>query len=88
MSYKVELTRQAEKSLDRLDRVTEKRLRDRIKQLSLNPYDPRISNAIKMELDKRYSRVGAWRVIYRIESQDRTIFITAIQPRGKAYRKP
>ena len=58
MTYKVELARQAEKALDRLDRVTEKRLRDRLKELSLNPYDPRLSNDVIMEEGKKYSRVG------------------------------
>ena len=32
MTFRVELARQAEKALDRLDRITEKRLRDRLKE--------------------------------------------------------
>ena len=40
MIYKVELARQAEKALDRLDRVTEKRLRDRLNELSLDLTTP------------------------------------------------
>jgi len=87
VTYKVELTRQAEKALDRLDRVTEKRLRDRLKELSLNPYDPRLSNDVIMEEGKKYSRVGDWRVTYRVEGENRVIFVTAIQHRSKAYRK-
>ena len=87
MTYKVELTRQAEKALDRLDRVTEKRLRDRLKELSLNPYDPRLPNDVIMEEGKKYSRVGDWRVTYRVEAENRVIFVTAIQHRSKAYRK-
>ena len=87
MTYKVELARQAEKALDRLDRVTEKRLRDRLKELSLNPYDSRLSNDVIMEEGKKYSRVGDWRVTYRVEAENRVIFVTAIQHRSKAYRK-
>jgi mRNA interferase RelE/StbE len=87
VTYRVELTRQAEKTLDRLDRATEKRLRDRLKELSSSPYDPRLSDGVIMEADKRYSRVGVWRVIYRVESQGKIIFVTAIQHRSKAYRK-
>jgi mRNA interferase RelE/StbE len=87
VTYKVELARQAEKSLDRLDRVTEQRLRYRLKELALNPYDRRLSDEVIMEKDKRYSRVGAWRVIYQIDEQERIIFVTAIQHRSKAYRK-
>ncbi len=87
MTYKVELAKQAEKALDRLDRVTEKRLRDRLKELSLNPFDPRISKDLIMEENKKYAKVGDWRVIFRVEEQEKIIFITAIQHRSKAYRQ-
>jgi mRNA interferase RelE/StbE len=87
VTYKVELARQAEKALDRLDRVSEKRIRDRLKELSFNPYDPRLSNDVIMEEKKKYTRVGDWRVIFRVDAADRIIFVTAIQHRSKAYRK-
>ena len=87
MTYKVELARQAEKALDRLDRVSEKRIRDRLKKLALNPYDSRLSNDVIMEESKKYTRVGDWRVIFRVEAAGRIIFVTAIQHRSKAYRK-
>ena len=86
MTYKVELTRQAEKTLDRLDRVTEKRLRKRLKELSLNPHDPRFSKDIIMKEGQKYSKVGDWRIIFRVETSEEIIFITAIQHRSKAYR--
>ena len=87
MTYKVELARQAEKALDRLDRVTEKRIRDRLKELSLNPSDQRLTDDVIMKEGKKYSRVGDWRVIFRVEEVDKVIFVTAIQHRSKAYRK-
>jgi mRNA-degrading endonuclease RelE of RelBE toxin-antitoxin system len=40
-----------------------------------------------MEEGKKYSRVGDWRVTYRVEAENRVIFVTAIQHRSKAYRK-
>ncbi|MEW6657877.1 MAG: type II toxin-antitoxin system RelE/ParE family toxin [Thermodesulfobacteriota bacterium] len=87
MTYKVELARQAEKMLDRLDRVTEKRIRDRLKELSPNPHDPRLTDDVIMEEGKKYTRVGNWRVVFRVEEADKLIFVTAIQHRSKAYRK-
>ena len=87
MTYKVELAHQAEKMLDRLDRVTEKRIRDRLKELSQNPYDPRLTDDVIMEEGKKYTRVGNWRVVFRIEEADKLIFVTAIQHRSKVYRK-
>ena len=87
MTYKVELAHQAEKMLDRLDRVTERRLRDRLKEISPNPYDPRLTDDVIMEEGKKYTRVGNWRVVFRIEEADKLIFVTAIQHRSKVYRK-
>ena len=87
MTYKVELAHQAEKMLDRLDRVTERRLRDRLKEISPNPYDPRLTDDVIMEEGKKYTRVGNWRVVFRIEAEDKVIFVTAIQHRSKVYRK-
>jgi len=87
VSYIVELAHQAEKMLDRLDRVTEKRIRDRLKELSPNPYDPRLTDDVIMEEEKKYTRVGNWRVVFRIDDADKLIFVTAIQHRSKVYRK-
>jgi mRNA interferase RelE/StbE len=58
-----------------------------MKELSLNPYDQRLSNDVIMEEGKRYSKVGDWRIIFRLEATDKVIFVTAIQHRSKAYRK-
>jgi mRNA interferase RelE/StbE len=87
VTYNVELAHQAEKMLDRLDRVTEKRIRDRLKELSPNPYAPRLTDDVIMEEGKKYTRVGNWRVVFRIEEADKLIFVTAIQHRSKVYRK-
>jgi len=87
VTFKVELARQAEKVLDRLDRITEKRLRDRLKEISLNPYDLRLSNEVIMKEGKGYTKVGDWRIIFQVEAADMVIFVTAIQHRSKAYHK-
>ena len=87
MIFRVELARHAEKAFDRLDRTTEKHLRDRLKELSLKPYDLRLSNEVIMKEGKRYTKVGDWRIIFRVEAADIVIFVTAIQHRSKAYRK-
>ena len=58
MSYGVKLSLPAKKQLDRLDQVTARRLDDRLKELAVDPYDTRISKAVKMEPGQRTSRVG------------------------------
>lgn len=86
MNYKVEFTRQGEKDLRRLDRVTLGRLKARIDELAQGPFNPRLSRQMETDPESRYSRVGDWRIIYQVEEEEQTINITAIRPRSRAYR--
>ena len=86
MSYRVQLSLPAKKQLDRLDQVTAKRLDGRLKELAFDPYSARISKAVKMEPGQRTSRVGDWRIIYRIHEINQEIMVIAFRRRGKAYR--
>jgi mRNA interferase RelE/StbE len=85
MSYALILGRQAKKEIKTLAAPTIKRIEDRFQQLSDNPFDPRISKAIKMSPGRRTSRVGDWRIIYEVIESERVIEIVSIWPRGKAY---
>ena len=62
------------------------RLLERLRELALDPYAPRISKAVKMEPGQRTSRVGDWRIIYRVNENNQEILISAFRPRGKAYK--
>jgi mRNA interferase RelE/StbE len=84
--YRVQLSLPAKKQLDRLDHVTAKRLDSRLKVLTFDPYSTRISKAVKMEPGQRTSRVGDWRIIYRVNEIKQEIMVIAFRPRGKAYR--
>jgi len=85
MSYGLALGRQAKKEVKTLDVPTIRRIEERFKELSNNPFDPRISKAIKMSPGRRTSRVGDWRIIYEINESERIIAVVSIWPRGKAY---
>jgi mRNA interferase RelE/StbE len=76
----------AKKQLDRLDQVIAKRLMDRLKELAFESYSTRISKAVKMEPGQRTSRVGDWRIIYRVNEMNQEVMIIAFRPRGKAYK--
>jgi mRNA interferase RelE/StbE len=76
----------AKKQLDRLDQVMVKRLLERLNELAVEPYSTRISKAVKMEPGQRTSRVGDWRIIYRVNEMDQEVMIIAFRPRGKAYK--
>jgi mRNA interferase RelE/StbE len=84
--HRVQLSLPAKKQLDRLDQVTAKRLDSRLKELTFDPYSTRISKAVKMEPGQRTSRVGDWRIIYRVNEIKQEIMVIAFRPRGKAYR--
>jgi len=87
MRYRIDLYREAEKTLDGLDRTTARRIEAKIEELTRDPFSPRLSRQMETAKDRRYSRVGDWRIIYRVNEAAGTLDIVAIKPRGKAYRK-
>lgn len=87
MNYQVKLEALADKQVEQLDKNILKRLRDRLRELSLNPLDPRISKPITMAKNRRSSRVGDWRIIYYLDDHSRTVFVAAIRHRQQAYNK-
>jgi mRNA interferase RelE/StbE len=87
VKYIVELTSEAERGLDRLDRTAERRIRERLKELAIDPYAPRLSKPLKMFPGTRTARVGDWRILYEIGELERLIKVTAVRPRREAYRK-
>ncbi|MBM4274494.1 MAG: hypothetical protein FJ134_08555 [Deltaproteobacteria bacterium] len=85
MSYRIVLYRESEKTLDGLDRTTARRIETRIETLAQNPFDPRLSKKMETAKDRRYSRVGDWRIIYRVNEAEGILDIVAIRPRSRAY---
>lgn len=87
MKYIIELTSEAERDLNRLDRTSERRVRERLKELAPDPYSLRLSKPLKMFPGIRVARVGDWRILYEIAESERLIKVTAVRPRREAYRK-
>jgi len=85
MKFGLSVGRQAKKEIKSLDTATIKRIEDRFEQLSINPFDPRISKPIKMKADHRTSRIGDWRIIYWVNESNMVIEVISILPRDKAY---
>ena len=85
MSYELSIGHQAKKEIKNLGTSTIKRIGVRFQQLSDNPFDPRISKAIKMSPGRRTSRVGDWRIIYEVNESERVIEIASVSPWGEAY---
>ena len=87
MKYQVRPSRQAEKELERLDRTTLKRIQTRIDELADNPLNPRLSKQLEMDPEKRYSRVGNWRIIFAVNESEQVLEVAAVQHRSKVYKK-
>ncbi|MBM4275749.1 MAG: type II toxin-antitoxin system RelE/ParE family toxin [Deltaproteobacteria bacterium] len=88
MSYFLHIDKSAAKTIKSLDRTTINRILRRLKELLQDPLDPRLSDPVEMsEEGERKSRVGNWRIFYEIDDDARTVNVTAVRPRGRAYRK-
>ena len=86
MSYSLHIDKSAAKTIKDLDRKTINRIHRRLKELAKDPLDPRISSQVEMGQEERKSRVGNWRIFYEIDEYTHTVDITAVRPRGRAYR--
>lgn len=87
MSFRAVLSRASIKVLDSLDRPTEQRLRNRIKQLANDPFDPRLSKPLTQPTGYRSSRVGDWRIVFTVNTKERLVQILSVEPRGQVYHR-
>lgn len=86
MKYRVSVSREAEKVLDRLDRPTERRLRARFIQLGDDPFDPRLSAPLTERAGARKSRVGGWRILFAVDRDAMVVNILTVDTRGQVYK--
>lgn len=87
MSYEVRLSPKAAKDLDRLDRPTQQRVVDRLRELAAQPFSPRLSERLVNAADQRKSRVGGWRIIFRVNEASKVIDVAMIERRGQVYQR-
>jgi len=87
MSYGIGVSHRADKMLGRLDRKTATRIRDRIDELAIEPFNPRIADELEMSKGQWYSRGGDWRIVYEVREADQTVFVVTVQHRSKVYKE-
>ena len=75
MSFRVEFSDRARKDFSRLD------------ELARNPHDSRVSAPLTGEGDLQKSRVGGWRVVFKIDDESRIVSLITIERRGQAYKR-
>ena len=83
--YRVELSPSARKYLYRLDKPKRDSIVRRIRLLTINPFAGDIK-PLKGTKRTYRCRIGDFRIIYTIDKAIRFIAITAILPRGEAYK--
>ncbi|GIP62818.1 hypothetical protein J32TS6_13730 [Virgibacillus pantothenticus] len=84
--YDIIFSKQAKKFIDKQDKVTKKRLRNAMLELSENPY--RAKDVKKLKGDKAYrKRVTNFRIIFDIIDQKLVVNVLKVDNRGQVYRK-
>lgn len=84
--YQLTYLKRAEKALLAMPRTTAHLIRDKLRQLAVDPYAPN-SNVTKLQGREGYRlRVGDWRVIYEIRDDRLIILVLDVGPRGGIYR--
>jgi len=76
----------AQKAYDKLDDKTASRINKAIEGLKVNPFLGKDIKKLRGKLEGRYRlRVGALRVVYKVEVDESLIIIEAIGGRGDIY---
>ena len=85
MSYKVSLSRQAEKAVYKLPKYVIMRIVQQIDELE---YNQRPSGCRKLhDFENKYRiRVGDYRILYSINDKDKNVIVHRIIHRREAYR--
>jgi mRNA-degrading endonuclease RelE of RelBE toxin-antitoxin system len=86
VKYRINVSHEAEKFLDRLDRHTERRLRARFVQLGDDPFDPRLSAPLTNRPGVRKSRLGGWRVLFTADRDAMVVNVITVDTRGQVYK--
>ena len=87
MTFTTRYSHEAEKTLARLDRPTQKRVNERLQELERDPFDSRVSKPLRGDLKGlRSSRLGPWRIIYTLDEIREVLYVVSIGPRGGVYR--
>jgi mRNA interferase RelE/StbE len=83
--WRVELARTAQHDMRRLDPQVRRRVEAALRELAS---DPRRAGALRKLTGAPESRlrVGDWRALVMLDTDARTINVTRILPRGRAYR--
>lgn len=84
MIFRVELSRRALDSLEKLDTQIRERVAEKLRELEETPF-PRGCRKLKGEVDAYRLRVGKIRILYKILWGEKAIVVFKIEYREKVY---
>lgn len=85
--YNVFYHRRVRKQFKRLPKAEQKKVAEKIKQLSLNPNSTQLNIAPYLEAQKSWRiRIGNLRVIYTFDKKSKTILVEYLGWRGGVYK--
>lgn len=83
--YKVKITSRAKRDIKSISKSHQIALSNIIEELK---HDPLLGKALRKDLLGKYSyRLGAYRVIYIVNSQNQTITVLTVGHRSKVYKQ-
>lgn len=83
--WRVELARSAQRDLRRLDPQVRRRVQTALGALAEDPDHSTGLRKLTAAPEWRL-RIGDWRALLILDTQERTIHVTRVLPRGRAYR--
>ncbi len=83
--WHVELTRAATRDLRRLDPPIRRRVLAAVATVADDPQQPGALRRLTGAPEHRL-RIGDWRALLMLDTHTRTITVTRVMPRGRAYR--
>jgi len=84
--YSIAYSKEATKSLLRMPRNTVKLIREKLELISDDPFGDH-PNVKRLQGREGYRlRVGDWRVIYKIQSEQLVIMVVKVASRGEVYK--
>jgi mRNA interferase RelE/StbE len=86
VGYRITWSNKAKKDFRKLDRPVQRRVGDTIDALAENPRPVGVEPVVSMPGVLRV-RQEDYRVLYRVDEDEREVWIEDVRPRDKAYRK-
>ena len=86
MTYTIEIARQAQRQLKKLDAPTRKKISQRIDRLAMDPRPPGVVKLTDVSPPIYRVREGQYRVLYTIKDDKLVVLVVRIGHRSEVYR--